>query len=345
MHAIRCAAVALLGFVSTTPAAAQQPPANPLVVDSPKPDYPRVDTAVGYQVVADWPRRQPGDVWGAMPGIAVDSQDRVWTFNRGEMPVQCYAADGSFIRGWGQGRFGLSHHVKIDRDDNIWLSDVGQHVVQKFTPSGELLLTLGTPGKYGESETLLNKPSDVAIGPNGHLYVSDGYGNNRVVQYTAAGKFVRSWGRLGSKPGEFAQPHAIASDSQGRLYVADRNNVRVQVFDSQGRFLAQWKNLVTPWGITITPRDEIFVCGSSPMRWEDKPELAAPPPDQLLMKFTPDGRIEELWSFPTAPDDRPPQPGELKLVHAVGVDSRGDIYLGDILGPGAQKFRRLAGAE
>jgi hypothetical protein len=342
MQTIRTIAAALVFATMTSVGLAQQPPVNPLVVDSPKPNYPRVSTAAGYAVVADWPQRPDAYTWGAMPGLAVDSQDRIWTFNRGDMPVQCYAADGSCIRAWGQGKFGLSHHVKIDKDDNVWLSDVGQHVVQKFSPSGELLMTLGTPGKYGEDATHLNKPSDVAIGKSGNLYVSDGYGNNRIVQFTPEGKFVRSWGHLGNAPGEFAQPHAVAADSQGRIYVVDRNNVRVQVFDAEGHFLSQWKNVITPWGITITPRDEIFVCGSSPMRWDDKVELASPPTDQLVMKFTPDGRIDELWTFPTTPEDRDAKQGELKWVHAIAVDSRGDIYLGDIHGRGAQKFRRLS---
>lgn len=332
------------GLISATasPLVAQKPAANPLEVESPKPNYPRINTAVGYEVVADWPQRPAEYTWGFMPGVAVDGQDRIWTFNRGDMPVQVYAADGSFIRAWGRGQIGLAHHIKIDAQQNVWLADVGQHVVRKFTPAGELLLTLGTPGAYGDDQTHLNKPTDMVIAPTGDVFVTDGYGNNRVVHFTAAGKFVATWGRLGAAPGEFSQPHAIAIDSQGRLYVVDRYNVRVQIFDQQGKFLGQWLNLITPWGISITPRDEVFVCGSSPMRWSGKPDLSSPPKDQLVMKFTTEGKLEELWTFPLTPEDRAAEPGELKWAHAIAVDTRGDIYIGDIHGRGAQKFQRLA---
>lgn len=340
-----CAAIVLLIDAGLVPLVAQEPEKNPLIVESPKPDYPRIDLAAGYQLVADWPQRPAEYTWGMMPGMAVDREDRIWTFNRGDMPVQVYTADGKFVRAWGRGQIGMSHHIKIDPQGNVWLADIGQHVIRKFTPGGELLLTLGTPGAYGADATHLNMPTDMAITPEGDVFVSDGYGNNRVLHYAADGKFVKTWGRLGVAPGEFSQPHAIAIDSQGRLYVADRNNVRVQVFDRQGKFLAQWVNLITPWGITVTPRDEVFVCGSAPMRWEDRPQLAAPPSGQFVMKFTTDGRIEELWNFPCTPEDREAQPGELKWVHAIAVDSRGDIYLGDIQGRKAQKFRRLAGGK
>ena len=340
LQSVCVAAMLLLPLLSTSPVRAQQPDANPLIVDSPNPNYPRIDFAVGYQLVADWPQRPAEYVWGMMSGMAVDRQDRIWTFNRSDMPVQVYGADGSFIRAWGRDQIGMAHHIKIDPQGNVWLADVGQHVIRKFTPGGELLLTLGTPGKYGDDATHLNKPTDMAITPDGDVYVSDGYGNNRVLHYAADGKFLKSWGRLGVAPGEFSQPHAIAIDSQRRLYVADRNNVRVQVFNRDGKFLAQWMNLITPWGITVTPNDEIFVCGSAPMRWEDRPALSGPPAGQFVMKFAVDGRVEEMWMFPCAPEDRDAQPGELKWVHAIAVDSQG-IFIWATFADAARKFRRL----
>ena len=117
----------------------------------------------------------------------------------------------------------------------------------------------------------MNQPNDVAFAPNGDIYVSDGYGNDRVVVFDKAGKYIRSWGKLGTGPGEFSQPHSIVLDSKDRVYVADRNNVRIQIFDSKGKFLTEWKNIITPWAIAITKTDEIYVCGSSPMLWSEIP--------------------------------------------------------------------------
>src|SRR5205823_14831686 len=131
---------------------------------------------------------------------------------------------------------------------------------------GKLLLTIGTPNHAGCDETHLDKPTDMAITPAGDVFVADGYGNARVVHFDKNGKFVKAWGELGHKPGQFSIPHAIAVDSRGRLFVADRNNVRVQVFDQQGNFLEEWKDLLVPWGFGALKHDEFWVCGSSPMQ-------------------------------------------------------------------------------
>ena len=207
-------------------------------------------------------------------------------------------------------------------------------------------MTLGTVGEPGEDSTHLNRPTDVAVAPGGDTFVTDGYGNNRVVHFDERGQFVGTWGSLGSGPGQFSLPHSIALDSQGRLFVADRNNARVQVFDQAGRFLDEWRDLLVPWHIVITDRDEIYVCGSSPMRWPKLPIpgliVGIPPKDQLVMVFTPDGRATRLCTFPKGQ-----RSGELDWVHALAVDRRGNLYLGDIQGRRAQKFVRLdpAGRE
>ena len=170
--------------------------------------------------------------------------------------------------------------------------------------------------------------------------MTDGYGNNRIVHFNEDGQFVRTWGTLGSDPGQFSLPHSIALDSRGRLFVADRNNARVQVFDQNGRFLDEWRDLLVPWHIVITEQDEVYVCGSSPMRWPRLPipglVVGIPPKDQLVMVFTPDGRVTRLCTFPTGK-----RSGELDWVHAMAVDGHGNIYLGDIQGRRAQKFLRL----
>ncbi len=302
--------------------------------------YPRTNLSTGYEAVANWPSRPKNFAFGAVAGIAISPSQEVWTFNRGTAPVQVYTTDGTFVRSWGQDQFREPHQVRIDREGFVWLVDSGLHVVRKYTTEGKLLLTLGSPGEPGEDSTHLNKPTDVAIAPEGHVFVSDGYGNNRIVRYDRNGQFAQTWGTLGSEPGQFSLPHSIALDSQGRIFVADRNNARVQVFDPSGRFLAEWRDLLVPWHIVITPQDEIYVCGSSPMRWPMLPikglVVGIPPKDQLVMVFTPDGRLTRLATFPKGQ-----RAGEVDWVHAMAVDQGGNLYLGDIQGRRPQKFLRM----
>ena len=307
------------------------------------PVYPKRNVADGYVVDASWPSGRGTYSWGATPGVAVDGQDNVWMFTRSEMPVQVYAPDGKFLRGWGRDIIGAAHHIRIDPDGNVWCADTERHVVRKFTPGGDMVLTLGVEDEAGSDERHLFMPTDIAIAADGDLFVTDGYGNNRVVHFDARGKFVKTWGKLGVAPGEFSQPHAIAIDSADRLYVVDRNNARIQVFDRSGKSLDQWRNLVTPWGIWITPQDEIFVCGASPMLWAEAANLSSPPKDQILLRFDPSGRVRQIWTFPAAAEVEAEEkaivrPGELAWVHAVAVDSKGNVFMGDIRGERLQKF-------
>jgi peptidylamidoglycolate lyase len=210
-------------------------------------------------------------------------------------------------------------------------------------------MTLGTRNEAGEDEKHFNQPTDVAITPSGDVFISDGYVNSRIVHYDKAGKFVKAWGKLGTGPGEFSLPHGIAVDSKGRLYVVDRNNARVQVFEQSGRYVTEWRNIITPWAIAITPKDEIFVCGSTPSQWWEVPKTGTqmngvPAKDQIVMKFDTDGHVKQLWAFPKG-EGGTAKPGELNWVHGISVDGKGDLYLGDIRGKRAQKFARVeAGA-
>ncbi len=300
--------------------------------------YPHVNVARTWVADPKWPAKPRDFVWGHVPGIAVDGKDRVYVFTRAEPPVQVYDASGKFLRGWGTGHIKNAHHIKIDPQGHVWTTDVGNHVVEKYTPEGKLLLSLGTRGKAGRDREHFNMPTDVAFAPDGGLYVSDGYGNARVVHFTKEGKYRGEWGELGSGPGQFSTPHAIAADSKGRIYVADRNNVRVQVFDGKGKVLAIWNNLIVPWGFCMTRDDHIWVCGSSPMQWrKEDSSLGCPPKDQVFMKFTPEGKLVQLFTIPKGLDGLE-RPGEVNWVHAIAVDSRGNLYLGDIIGRRAQKF-------
>lgn len=304
--------------------------------------YPQINTSIWYEVDAHWPQKPAHFEWKAMPGVAVDRNDQVWAFTRSNPPVQVYGADGHLVRAWGQDTIKTAHHIKIDRDENVWIADIGNHVVRKFSPTGQVLLTLGIIGKPGDDESHLDQPTDMAIAANGDIFVSDGYGNNRIVHYNARGEFVKQWGSLGPGPNQFSIPHAIAIDSKGRLYVADRNNVRVQVYDQQGTLLDSWRNLIVPWGFWITPKDEIWICGVSPMPWREDPAypgapLSCPPKDQILMKFNTDGKLLQLWTIPKGADKHE-RPGDVNWIHAMALDSTGNIYVGDIIGQRLQKF-------
>ena len=315
----------------------------------PRPKYPRINPSPCYEVDPGWPKKPAEFVWQAVPGIAVDHQDQVWVFTRSKPPIQIYKPNGDFVRAWGDTTIGNAHHLKIDREGNVWVADIGLHIIRKFSPDGQVLQTIGTPGVAGADETHLYMPTDMAIAPDGDVFVSDGYGNNRVVHFDASGKFVRSWGQLGVGREDLSLPHAIAMDSKGRLYVADRNNARVQVYDQSGRLLDSWTNVVIPWGLWVTSDDDIWVCGASPMAWEDHPDypgapLSCPPKYQVVMKFQPSGRLVQLWTVPKGKDGAV-QPGDVNWLHAMAVDSSGNLYLGDIMGKRAQKFTLVPGFD
>jgi sugar lactone lactonase YvrE len=277
-----------------------------------------------------------------VPGIAVDREDRIWCLERCPVPVQVYTVQGELVKSWGQDQFKSPHSLRFDGQANVWITDHAAHVVKKFTPEGQLLLTLGTPGKPGEDETHFNGPTDTAITPAGDVFVSDGYGNRRVVHFDAQGKFVKAWGRYGSGSGQFCLPHQIVVDSHGVLYVADRNAGRIHLFDQQGKPLGQWNHLIMPWGLCITAADEIWACGSSPQAWY-RDGSYPPPKDAIFMRFSTDGRVRQLWTVPVAQEGEA-KPGECNWLHAVAVDSQGNLYAGDIMGKRVQKLVRAAAA-
>lgn len=304
------------------------------------PPAPRVNLATWYTVDPNWPQPPDGVAWGAMPGAVVDRQGHVWLFTRANPPVQVYDASGKYLRGWGDEHVGSAHFMRLDGKGNVWLADMKDHVVMQFTPEGKLIKTLGTRGEPGCDATHFDRPTDMAIAPDGHVFVSDGYGNRRIAHFDADGRFVKAWGSDGTGPGQFSLPHSIVIDSRGRLYVADRSNVRIQVFDREGKLLAQWPDLLVPWGLAITKDDEIWACGSSPMIWGEGPDLlGCPPKDQLVMRLDTAGRVLQLWTFPKGEDGRE-QPGELNWLHCIALDAKGNLYLGDIKGARLQRFVR-----
>jgi len=289
-------------------------------------------------VDADWPKKPNDITWAAMSGIAVDAHDHIHLFTRSDPAVQVYHRDGTLLRTFSTTDPNGAHQIKFDPDGNVWLTNYANHVIEKRTPQGKLLLTLGQPGQPGCDDTHFNGPTDIAFLPAGDLFISDGYGNRRIVHLDRHGRFVRQWGREGIAPGQFALPHAIAIDDNNRIYVADRNNARIQVFDTAGKLLALWDGLIVPWGLTVTKDNEIWVCGSSPVRLpDDSGWVIAPPPDQLLLQLSPEGKtlLRVPLPYSAAPNATP---GAVNWVHCIAVDSHGDLYLGDIQGRRAQKF-------
>ena len=206
---------------------------------------------------------EPIEAWGNIPasidlgdvaGLAVDKRDRVFLFNRGSDPVIVMDKSGEFLGSWGHGVFSNPHGASIGPDDSLYLTDNGDHTVRKFTPDGKLLLELGTPGSVGKPSPFMSgepfcRCTHTALSPSGDIYVSDGYHNARVHKFSPAGKLLFSWGQPGTGPGEFNFPHNICCDAAGLVYVADRENHRIQVFDGDGNYIRQVNNLHRPCGV------------------------------------------------------------------------------------------------
>ncbi|MBM3810821.1 MAG: 6-bladed beta-propeller [Acidimicrobiia bacterium] len=228
--------------------------------------YPHEGGLLKYRVqirFGEEPDTMP-DGWkfGRVSAVAADASGEVYVFHRGKKaePVVVFDGKGKYVRGWGKGLFGNPHGLRIDRGGNVWAVDNGDHLVMKFSREGKLLLTLGVRGKNAADDKHFYRPTDIAFSPDQkHFYVSDGYGNARVVKFTYDGKYVKAWGKHGTAPGEFNTVHSVAVDSKGLVYVSDRENNRIQIFDSEGKFLKQWTHLGATQNIFITGDDEAWV--------------------------------------------------------------------------------------
>ncbi len=281
-----------------------------------------------YEVIVDWAKLPEGWSFLEVADVAVDSEDRVYVFNRGEHPMIVFDHDGNFLASWGEGLFKRPHGLTIGPDDSLYcVDDVGQ-IVRKFTLDGHELITLGTPGKSAPFQSGLpfNLPTKVALHPEtGDIYVADGYGNSRVHRYSPDGKLLLSWGEPGSDPGEFNLVHSVCTDKHGFVYVADRENHRVQIFDANGNYEAQWNNLHRPCGLHIEGNgSELCYIG----------ELApALPINKNYPNLGPRVTIYNLGGERLARlgDIRPgDEPNQFWAPHGIAVDSRGDLYIGEV---------------
>ena len=284
-----------------------------------------------YEVVHGWPQLQAGFAFSQVPGIGVDSHNHVFVFHRGDTPVMCFeGATGKLVQSWGAGMIGKAHGLAVDREDNVWVTDIGHHQVFKFSHDGALLMTVGVRDTPGLDGTHFNQPTDIAIAPSGEFYVSDGYGNSRVAKFSADGKFLMDFGHKGSGPGDFDTPHGIALDDAGRIYVADRGNARVEIFDANGKYITEWKSeeIGRPWDIYPGPDGLFYIM--------DGGDLKAAPPDRgRVVIVNRDGRkLEEFGSFGS-------YDGQFYWGHALAVGKNSDVYGCDVhLGMRAQKFAR-----
>ena len=235
-----------------------------------------------------WPTLPEGWSFYEVADVAVGPGDRVYVFNRGEHPMMVFEADGTFVTSWGEGVFTRAHGVTLGPDGNLYCADDDGHCIYICTLEGEVLSTIGTPAP-AQSGLPFNRPTKVAFDPEtGEMYISDGYGNARVHKYTPDGKLLFSWGEYGTDPGQFNLVHSIATDGAGRVYVADRENHRVQVFDAEGTFLEQWVNMYRPCGLHIDGRSGLRRPTADPpggerrlsqhrrVRQRARPERAAP---------------------------------------------------------------------
>lgn len=296
-----------------------------------------------YQVVHGWPVLPEMTIFEEVSSVAVDSQGNVLVLQRGgrkwpdsdvldQTPIAdptVFVFDGRTgvpLAIWGERRFALPHSLTVDAQDNVWITDVALHQVFKFSGDGKLLLTLGERGVAGEDEFHFNRPTDVAVTTSGPFYVADGYGNSRVLKFAADGTFLLAWGKKGNAQGDFDLPHGIALDVTGRVFVVDRQNARVQVFDGSGNHLP-WRGpaLTNPQDIAIAPDGTTFVTDIGDGKSPDRSGVYVLRPDGSTV-----GRFGRYGNYD----------GQFLIAHGIAVAKNGEVYVADFTGRRVQKFVR-----
>ena len=280
-----------------------------------------------YEVNQGWGHLPDGWYLHEVAAVGVDSRDNVYVFNRGKHPVIVFDRAGNFLRSWGEDIFQRAHGLHVAPDDTLFLTDDADHTVRHCTPEGKVLLTLGVPGKPAPfmSNVPFHRCTHTALTPNGDILVSDGYGNAAIHKFSPDGRHLKSWGRCGIGQGEFNIPHNIACDADGWVYVADRENHRIQVFDSDGRYETQWNTVHRPCGLFM-PRCSCPLCyvgelGPALALTRDYPNLGP-----RLSVLDHKGRV--LARIGVAETGL--APAQFIGPHGLAVDSRGDIYVGEV---------------
>ena len=336
--ALPALAVAMLGFTCLGDAATAQ--TSPCVNDAPNP----------YHLVNGWTHMPR--VWAPTNNVFVDAKDDVWVMDRcgdkgcltsSNSPIWELSAGGKVLKNFGAGLFAFPHTVKPDPQGNIWAIDgdardgKGDQVF-KFSPDGKLLLTLGKAGQGGKGTDVFDRPTGIAFAPNGDVFISEGhapgFGNSRIMKFDSDGKFIKTFGHLGSGEGELKGPHVLAFDSQGRLFVADRSNSRVAIFDQDGKFLAAWKQFGRPSGIFIDRNDVLYVSDSesqdAPGKDNDNPGCKR----GIRVGSARTGKVDYYIPPPPVSDPKLPPP------EGVSADSHGNIYAAAVPAKAVYKYVR-----
>jgi peptidylamidoglycolate lyase len=306
-----------------------------------------MDTKPGYEMVKDWPELPAGFALSQVTGVAVDTSQNIFLFHRAgrewtePFPDSVISSNtilmldnetGKILNAWGANEFIMPHGLTVDRQNNIWVTDVALHQVFKFSHEGKLLMKLGMAKTPGSDSLHFNLPTDVAVTKDGSFYVSDGYGNSRIVKFSKEGKFLFAWGKRGDKAGEFHTPHGIDLDESGNVYVADRDNNRIQKFDGAGHFIVEWKNDKAEqlYSLTIEKSNnqllgidyltigKLIIKGSDIILFDSAIHVQS--------------RIGRSGFYE----------GPVSRYHDIATDKAGNIYLADILGNTIYKFRKLS---
>jgi NHL repeat len=305
-----------------------------------------------YHLVEHWASLPEGRSFGQVIGVKIDRDGKsVWAFERcgnryctksNLAPVLEFAPSGALEKSFGAGLFVFPHGLFVDKDDNIWTTDgdgdaaAGKgHQVIEFSRDGKVLMMLGKAGVAGEGPDVFNKPTDVLVAPNGDIFVADGHGNSRIVKFSHDGKFIKAWGKHGSGPGEFATPHSLAMDAQGRLFVADRENNRVEIFDQDGNFVADWRQFGRPSGVFIDKNDLLYVTDAQSNDTQNpgfkRGIRIGSARDGKLIAFIPDLN-------PNTPQGTGPEANS--GAESIAVDDQGNVYGAETGGKILRKFAK-----
>jgi DNA-binding beta-propeller fold protein YncE len=276
-----------------------------------------------HKLVPNWAQLPDGWNFGETSGVAVDKNDNVWVFHRGRRPIMQFDKNGKLLQSWDELPVKASHGLRVGPDGNVWAVDVEGHMLFTFTPKGRIIQVIGAAGQRPQGMEVkdgFNRPTGIAFASDGGFYVSDGYVNSRVVKFTADGIFERQWGQKGTGDGEFNLVHDVAVDRGGRVYVADRENRRVQVFDANGKFLQKWTHVGSPWGLFYVDKENaLYMCDGYANR---------------ILKLNTDGQILGVLG------EYGKKPGKLDFAHNISVDSVGNIYVAEIKNWRVQKFAK-----
>jgi DNA-binding beta-propeller fold protein YncE len=297
-----------------------------------------------YRVVEGWPQLPASLKLGAVISVDCDAQGNIWVFHRSQPPILKFDPSGKLLTSFGADMFVQPHGMTIDRAGNLWVTDAqdkngkGQQVF-KLSPDGKVLMTLGKAGVAGEGPDIFNGPTDVVVAANGNIFVSDGHvanSNGRIVKFSKDGKFIKAWGKRGGGPGEMDTPHSMAIDSRGRLFVADRANSRIQIFDQEGRFLDQWKQFGRPSGVFIDKKDTIYVADSQ-SNAKQNPGFKR----GLRIGSAKNGKVTALIPFIEPDPDKNNNAG----MEGVAADAMGNVYVGETTTQTLKKYVKSTGTH